>query len=291
MVTATPVRAQPTPWSVTSPQATSEPVPASPPMVLRWPRIPAAQGLRFTPAEPVPEVAPPSTASDPGAGAYFQMPTGRVLRYGDFMGTYMSALGWVGLRYGFSRHLEVGVGLPFYFTGLSVDARVSFVRGSNVAAAWWAYATVPVLPSGDRPASSLGFTWAWAGLGWATGPVLTLWGDRVAASVGLHLAQRTGLGGAWLLGHATLDVRIIDGVKFLAQAVVFHEASQERAARAESLLGNGSARLLPYALAGVRLYTRRFSADLGAMAPLARDVPLASDKLPVLPWLALSHLF
>jgi len=207
------------------------------------------------------------------------------------LGTYVGALGWAGVRYGVSRYVDVGAGVPFYFAGLSVDARVGFAQGAHVAAAWWAYATVPFLAQGERPSSSLGFTWAYAGIGWATGPVVTLWGGRVTANVGLHIAQRAGLGGVWILGHATLDVRITDGVKVLAQTVVLYEASPERAARADALLGNGDPRLLPYSVFGVRLHTRRFSSDLGALVPLASDIPLHAERLPVVPWIALSHLF
>jgi hypothetical protein len=41
----------------------------------------------------------------------------------------------------------------------------------------------------------------------------------------------------------------------------------------------------------VRFYTRRFSADLGVLAPLSSDAPLWSERLAVIPWIALQHLF
>lgn len=290
-VSSTPAaRAQTPPWASVAPAPDATP-PTDPPRAARWPEPRARQAIWRGPPAFRPGAAPSREATDPGAGAYFQVPSARLLRYGDVLGTYVGALGWAGVRYGASRYIDVGVGVPFYFAGLSVDARVSFAQGAHVAAAWWAYATVPFLAQGDRPSSSLGFTWAYAGVGWATGPVVTLWGDRVTVNAGLHVAQRAGLGGVWLLGHATLDLRITDGVKALAQAVVLYEASPERAARADALLGNGAARVIPYAVIGVRLYTRRFSADLGGLVPLSSEAPLYSDRLPVIPWIALSHLF
>lgn len=283
--------AQTPPWHASPPRPGEDPPPEAP-RAARWPDLSARQRVRPALPPAFRPGAPPSRETpDPGAGAYFQLPTARLLRYGDVLGQYVGALGWAGVRYGVTRNIDVGAGVPYYFAGLSVDARVSFARGAHLAAAWWAYATVPFLARGERPASSLGFTWAWAGVGWATGPLVTLWGERVAVNAGLHVAQRAGLGGVWLLGHATLDVKLTDGVKALAQAVVLYEASPERMERASALLGNGPARVLPYALAGVRLYTRRFSADLGVLIPLAADIPLHSERLPVIPWLSLSHLF
>ena len=230
-------------------------------------------------------------SDDPGMTQHFQMPSAVLLRYGDFAGMYLTHLGWVGLRRGLTRSIDVGVGLPFYFLGVSVDARVAFVQREGFAAAWWAYATVPFVGQGDRPASQLGFTWSYAGLGWATGPLVSLWNNRIGVHAGVHLAQRTGLGGAWLLSHVTADVRLVEGIKLLVQAVSFNELSLEKSDNARPLIGNGSARWLPYALAGVRFYTRRFSADMGAMAPLSRDCPLWSERLAVIPWVALTHRF
>lgn len=260
------------------------------PVAARWP---APQRVRVRRAIPLPRlrVRAPERDPDPGAGGYFQMPTARVLRYGDLAGTYLSALGWVGVRYGVTRNIDVGVGVPFYFAGLSVDLRVVFAEGRGVTAAWWGYATVPFVGEGERASSSLGFTWSFAGLGWLTGPLVTFAGGRVTANFGVHIAQRTGLGGLWALSHATLAVRIIDGVKALAQGLALYEVVEERAPRADALLGNGAPRLIPYGLAGVRLYTRRFAADLGALVPLSADAPLHSEQIPVLPWIALQHTF
>jgi hypothetical protein len=280
--------AQAPPWSDTPPAAPRE-VLAAPPRTTQWP---ASRPARVRPRVVLPALRrAPEADADPGAGGYFQMPTARLLRHGDVAGTYLSALGWVGVRYGATRTVDLGVGVPYYFAGLTVDARVAFAQGRGIAAAWWFYASVPLVPEGDRASSSLGFTWSYAGVGWLSGPLVTLWGERVTASFGLHVAQRTGLGGVWLLSHATLAVRIIDGVKALAQAVMLYEAAPERAPRAEPLLGNGTPRIIPYALAGARLYTRRFSADLGVLAPLSSDAPLYSERLPVIPWIALQHLF
>ncbi|MFO0629451.1 MAG: hypothetical protein U0325_28000 [Polyangiales bacterium] len=280
--------AQAPPWAASRP-AEPRDVGAEPPQASGWP---APRPARVGPRRSLPaRRTAPEVDADPGAGGYFQMPTARLLRHGDVAGTYLSALGWVGVRYGAARTVDLGVGVPYYFAGLTVDARVAFAQRPGLAAAWWFYASVPLLAEGDRASSSLGFTWAYAGVGWLSGPLVTLWGERVTASFGLHVAQRTGLGGVWLLSHATLAVRIIDGVKALAQAVMLYEAAPERAPRAEALLGNGAPRIIPYALAGARLYTRRFAADLGVLAPLGADAPLYSERLPVIPWIALQHLF
>lgn len=289
LAAASPARAQRPPWAEREPSTARPTAAQEPPRATRWPAPRRARPVRR--AAVILPARSTDRDPDPGAGSYFQTPTARVLRYGDVAAAYVSALGWVGVRYGVTRHLDVGVGVPFYFAGLSVDARVSFAQGRGVSAAWWAYATVPFLGAGERASSSLGFTWAYAGLGWATGPIVTLWGGRVTANLGVHVAQRTGLGGLWVLSHATLAVRIIDGVKALAQAVTLYEVAEERAPRAEALLGNGSPRFIPYALAGARLYTRRFAADLGALVPLSAAAPLYSEQIPVIPWIALQHTF
>lgn len=228
---------------------------------------------------------------DLGVGAYFQLPTARIVRYGDVMAHYLSALGWLGARYGLTRRVDVGLGVPYYLYGLSVDARVLFYEREGFAAAWWGMATVPFRGDADRATDCLGFTWNFAGLGWASGPLVTWWSDRLALSGGLHLAQRTGLGGVWLMGHVTADLRLVNGVKLLAQGFALAELSRESRARAEALLGDGGRRVLPYALGGVRFYTRRFSADLGLLAPLSPAAPLYTERLGVLPWVSLSHLF
>ncbi len=272
------------------------PPPDAPPRALRWPRrtLPAPPTALY-PWPPGQSLAPPGgrpeDTPDLGVVQVFQMPTARLLRLGDVMGQYVGHLGWVGLRYGLSRRIDVGLGVPYYLLGLSVDVRVAFVQSSRFAAAWWGYASVPFVPSADRPTAYLGFTWSYAGLGWATGPLLTWWSTRLSVSVGLHLAQRTGLGGAWFLGHLSADVRILDGVKLLAQAVVLTEVSPEAHDRAAPLLHEGGLRTLPYALGGMRLYTRRFFADLGVLVPLSPAAPLWSDRIAALPWITLSHLF
>ncbi len=280
------------PWSQTSPAPTG---PAGGeetrevPQAGRWPSMGQAPVARRAEAEARRPVQRGS--EDPGTSQHFQMPSAVLLRYGDFAGMYLTHLGWIGLRRGLTRSIDVGVGVPYYFLGVSVDARIGFVQREGFAAAWWAYATVPFVAEGERPASQLGFTWSYAGLGWATGPLVSLWNDRVGVHAGVHIAQRTGLGGAWLLSHVTAEVRIIEGIKFLLQGVSFNELSLEKSDTARPLVGNGAARWLPYALAGVRFYTRRFSADMGALAPLSRDCPLWSERLAVIPWVALTHRF
>ena len=131
----------------------------------------------------------------------------------------------------------------------------------------------------------------WLRVSTATGPLVSLWNDRVGVHAGVHVAQRSGLGGAWLLSHVTADVRIIEGIKVLLQGVSFNELTPEKSDVARPLVGNGSLRWLPYALAGARFYTRRFSADMGVLAPLSPDCPLWSERLVVIPWVSLTHRF
>ncbi|MEZ4392309.1 MAG: hypothetical protein R3A48_14565 [Polyangiales bacterium] len=280
--------AQRPPWGERETAGPRPAVAQEPPRATRWPAPRRARPVRRAAVIPPPRSI--DRDPDPGAGAYFQTPTARVLRYGDFAATYVSALGWVGVRYGVTRHVDVGVGVPFYFAGLSVDARVAFAQGRGVSAAWWAYATVPSR-RGRARLEQPGIHLVLRGPGLGDWPRRDALGRRVTANLGLHVAQRTGLGGLWVLSHATLAVRIIDGVKALAQAVTLYEVAEERAPRAEALLGNGSPRFIPYALAGARLYTRRFSADLGALVPLSAAAPLYSEQIPVIPWIALQHTF
>lgn len=286
------------PWDRTrpnQPSRTAPPaeVPPDAPRARRWPTIrPSPPRAPRAPLdeEPLPTRAR-SAAPDLGEGSYFQLPSARVLRYGDVVGRYVSHLGWAGVRAGLSRYVDVGVGLPYYFAGVSVDARVSFVQSARFSAAWWGYATVPFLGEGERPTSHLGFTWAYAGLGWMTGPLVTANVGRFTASGGLHLAQRTGLGGVWLVGHVTADLRVTNGVKLLAQVASFFELSLEQGDRARALLGNGEARVLPYAQGGVRFFGRLFAADMGVLVPLSEDCPLWSPRLAVIPSISLTHRF
>jgi hypothetical protein len=228
---------------------------------------------------------------EPAGDHHFQLPTARTLRLGDVMGHYVSHLGWVGLRYGLTRSIDVGVGVPFYFAGVSADVRAAIVQRPGLAVSWWGYVTVPFKPSGEYPTSNLGFTWANAGMGWMTGPLVSFWGRRAGVHLGLHVAQRTGLGGLWLASHVTVDVRLTEGVKLIAQGFALYEVAEERADRARGLLGNGTRRWIPYALGGVRFHTRRFAADIGTLIPLHESAPLWSESLAVLPWMSLSHLF
>ncbi len=282
----------PPPWGATEgPAASSAPVDAPVPAVTVWP-APRPTATRPTEEEPDLATRPLHRgAEDPGMTQHFQMPSAVLLHYGDFAGMYLSHLGWAALRRGFTRYIDAGVGVPFYLLGISLDVRVAFVQREGFAAAWWGYASIPFLAHGDTPSSELGFTWSWAGMGWATGPLVSLWNDRVGVHVGVHLAQRTGLGGVWLLSHVTADVRIVEGIKVLVQGVSFNELSLERSDVSHALAGNGPSRWLPYLLGGIRFYTRRFSADMGVLAPLSRDCPLWSDRLAVIPWVSLMHRF
>lgn len=221
------------PWADTPEAPSTAALPEGVPTARRWPR-------RTLPVRPAPDyvwppgqslVAPggrPEDTPDLGVVQHFQMPTARLLRLGDVMGQYVGHLGWVGLRYGLARRVDVGVGVPYYLLGVSVDVRVAFVQSEHFSAAWWGYATVPLSPTGDRPTAYLGFTWDYAGLGWASGPLVTAWTGRVSVSAGLHLAQRTGLGGVWLLAHASADLRVVDGVKLLVQGVALGESRPSR---------------------------------------------------------------
>jgi hypothetical protein len=122
---------------------------------------------------------------------------------------------------------------------------------------------------------------------------LSFWGDRGGAHFGVHLAQRALLGGLWTLAHATVDVRITDGVKALAQALLFAEALPEGASTLSqrTLLGNSQPRIMPYATLGVRLYTRRSSVDLGALLIVGERSLLAYGPASVWPWLSATHAF
>ncbi len=261
-----------------------------------WP-VPAGTTARAPQrrAEPAPEAAVSADAlrepPDPGAGHFFQMPTARVLRMGDVLGHYVGDLGWVGVRFGLTRRIDVGVGVPYYFLGVSADARVAFVQQRGFAASWWGYVSVPLQPGGARSTTNLGFTWAHAGMGWITGPLVSVWGERAGFHAGVHLAQRTGLGGVWLMSHATVEFRVVPGMKLVGQAIAFYELAAENGTHEAALVGNGQARFLPYVLGGLRFYTRRFAADFGLLAPLDTHDPLYTERLPVLPWVSLAHLF
>jgi hypothetical protein len=279
----------PAPWASAAPAAPAPDLAtlAPPRRAEGWPTISPGR-LAVAPVAPLAAPQPPIEAA---ADHHFQLPTARPMRMGDLMGHYISHLGWVGLRYGLTRSVDVGVGVPYYFAGLSADVRVSFYQRPGVAVSWWGYVTVPFKPDGERPSSNLGFTWAYAGMGWLTGPLVSLWSGRMGVHMGLHAAQRTGLGGLWVFGHATVDVRIVEGIKVIGQALAFYELSEESGDRARALLGNGAQRFLPFALAGMRFHTRRFAADIGALVPLSPQSPLYSESLAVLPWMSLSHLF
>lgn len=261
------------------------------PIAVRWP-APRVSRTDTTQTPEAPIVSRRrSRPDDLGEGSYFQLPSARVLRYGDLVGRYVSHLGWAGVRAGLTSSVDVGVGVPYYLAGVSLDLRVAFVQTERFSAAWWGFATVPFLSEGERPGSYMGFTWAYAGVGWMTGPLVTVNIGRVTVSAGVHLAQRTGLGGVWLFDHATVDFRVSSGVKLLVQGVTFIELGLEQADRARSLLGNGTARVLPYTQAGVRFFGRSFAADMGVLVPLSEACPLWSPRLAVIPSISLTHRF
>jgi hypothetical protein len=292
LVAVTPAAAaqtSPAPWATGT--TTAPPPPPPRPLSGPSPSWPTITPAPPPPAAPRPRVRAPREPYDAAADHYFQLPTGRMMRLGDLQGHYIGHLGWVGVRYGLSRVVDVGVGLPYYFAGISADARVAIVQRPGFAAAWWGYVSVPFKPDGESASSQLGFTWAYAGMGWLTGPLVSMWSHRFGVHIGAHVAQRTGLGGLWFVGHVTLDLRLTDSLKLIAQGIAFYEVALESADGARALLGNGTARFMPYALAGVRFHTRRFAADVGALAPLSAQAPLHSESLVVLPWMSLSHLF
>lgn len=286
----------PAPWGAAPPAsgAATAPPPARVPSGA-WPSRPAPAPPPGPPTALTPGLAAANArlqeATDPAYDHAFQMPNARVLRVGDLMGHYVGHLGWVGARYGLTRSIDVGAGVPYYFLGISLDARVSFVQRPGLAASWWAYVSVPFQADGDSSTSSLGFTWAHAGMGWMTGPLVSIWGRRAGFHAGVHVAQRTGLGGLWLFSHATVEVQVVAGMKAIGQMIALYEVAPETGDRARALLGNEQPRFLPYALAGMRLFTRHFAADFGALVPIVAEAPLASERLPVLPWVSLAHLF
>lgn len=122
------------------------------------------------------------------------MPTARLLRIGDVMGHYISHLGWAGVRFGLTRSIDVGVGMR-HTTSSASPSTPGSPRSVAKAwpALWWAYASVLAAAGGDSATTNFGFTWAHAGMGWITGPLVSVWGDRAGFHGGAHLAQRTGL--------------------------------------------------------------------------------------------------
>jgi hypothetical protein len=231
------------------------------------------------------------TTPDPAFSYNFQMPTARPIHEGDVMASLASDLGWVGVRYGFTRRFDAGIGVPFYVAGLSADARYALYLGDGAAVSLFAYATVPFLPSDGAASSWLGFTWHGGGPAWVAGPLVSVWGSRAAIHLGAFAAQRVLLGGAWTIVHLTIEGRISDGVAAIAQGVLAMEVVNESGnVNTHPLIGNAQPRVFPYAIAGLRLHSRKFAVDFGVLAVLSSDAPLGSGSV-VWPWTSVSQTF
>ncbi|MDP3278986.1 MAG: hypothetical protein Q8Q09_27585 [Deltaproteobacteria bacterium] len=237
-------------------------------------------------------VSRPPEATDPAQGATFAMPTARLPYAHDNTLELGSLLGWVAVRRGLHRRVDVGVGLPFALVGLSADVRVALVRERAWALALWGMTQVPIHP-GPGATDFLGFTWGGGGPWWAAGPLLSVGGEGGGVHVGVHVGQRALLGGLWGLAHASFDLRVTEGVKLLAQVVVLGELAQEQAARTalRSLLGNSQPRVMPYGLLGARLFGRKSAVDVGLLIIGGERSLLAYGPISVWPWLRASHSF
>jgi hypothetical protein len=262
----------------------------------------AARGAHAQEAPWQPEAAPPSPIApapvppteryartpDPSFTHHFQLPSARPLRLGDSMVTLMGSLGWVGVRHGFHRRFDAGIGVPFYLAGVSLEARYALLLEEGLALSLWGHASVPVLP-GSTPGELLGFTWSGGGPAWMFGPLFSVWGPRLGLHLGAHATQRTGLGGVWALLHATLEGAVSDSVRVLGQLVMLAEVVEESGASA--LVGFEHPRLHPYVVGGLRLHSRRFSVDVGLLATFGGQTPLATGVVSVWPWMSASQTF
>lgn len=208
------------------------------------------------------------------------------------MVTVAGPLGWLAIRYGFSRRLDAGVGLPYSVAGVSGDLRWVAWRGERSSLALWAFATVP-FDGGRDPGAFFGFNWSGAGPTWIAGPLLSVWGSRAGVHLGNHLVQRVLMGGLWSLLHVTVEARVADSVRVIVQGALLTEMLNERSVGPgiAALVGNGQPRVFPFVLAGVRVHSRRFSVDFGALAPLGRDSPLGGSPVGVWPWTSVSQAF
>ncbi|MBL8683779.1 MAG: hypothetical protein JNK05_31695 [Myxococcales bacterium] len=306
---ATPTHAQSTPADsqATSAQATA-PTPPSPPSdtIARSSEAPpraATESSGRAGRGAFGPVAAPSQGEferyartpDPTGYQYYAMPGARTLRAGDGAVAVGTLLGWVAVRYGAHRRIDVGVGVPYALVGLSADVRFNIVSESNVAFGLWAMVQIPMHPGTTVASDFFGFTWNGGGAWGAVGPVFSVWGDRGGLHIGAHAAQRVSMGGLWTLAHLTVDARIVDGVKALGQIFVFGEAIPERASTTSrlTLLGNAQPRWMPYGTLGVRLFTRKSSVDVGALVIVGERSLLAWGTSPVSvwPWLSAVHSF
>jgi hypothetical protein len=82
-------------------------------------------------------------------------------------------------------------------------------------------------------------------------------------------------------------------MKAIGQAVLFGELVNESASTLErrSLLSNSQPRLMPYALLGVRVYSRRSAVDLGVLATVGDQSLLAYGPVSVWPVLSGGYWF
>lgn len=230
---------------------------------------------------------------DPTGGQYFAMPGARTLPQGDGALSVGSLLGWVALRYGLHRRVDVGVGVPYALVGVSAEMRIALVLERNWALSAWAMAQVPLHPGTSAAGDFFGFTWGGGGAWGAVGPLVSIFGDRGGVHFGVHLAQRVSMGGLWGLAHVSVDARVTDGVKILGQVLTFgelvNEASDTVARRV--LLGPQQPRVMPYGTLGVRLFNRRSSVDVGALLIVGDKSLLAYGPVSLWPWLSAVHAF
>ena len=61
--------------------------------------------------------------------------------------------------------------------------------------------------------------------------------------------------------------------------------------RGRALVGSAHPRVLPYAVLGARVHSRRFSLDIGALLVFGNDTPLAVAPVTVWPWTSFSQVF
>lgn len=221
-------------------------------------------------------VAPPEDLPPASVGHVFYLPTARPNGPG-LSGEYVSALGWFGIRFGIGDRVDFGVGLPFYLSGVSVDARFAVVHTESFALAMYGYATLPLTDEAGAD-----FSMSATGLAYAVGPTASLWGDEAAVHAGLQLAARTARGGLWLLAHSSLEIKITRLVSALVSGVALVEVSHEDDGPLDS-------RTFPYVAAGARIGGRTFAVDCGVLVPFDRSAPGSLRRLPVTPILAMGH--
>jgi hypothetical protein len=111
--------------------------------------------------------------------------------------------------------------------------------------------------------------------------------------VGVHVVQRTLLGGAWTLVHATVEGYVTDSLRAIGQGVLLAEVVDESGAgvRGATLVGNRHPRAHPYLLGGLRLHSRRFAVDFGLLAVFGADAPLSAAPVSLWPWMSASQTF